>query len=838
MKTPTKTRKFDLRQHVDKLTKTNRKDRYVCPICEGTTLTISSKNGAYNCWSGCDTSEIREAIAPWQNWENCPPRKKIEKKRIVPEPQPLPNGKIKLARIKDYTPPQTKQDPWLPDRFRERWNIPKQGVKETIYIYSQNQWVSRYDYIKDGKPQKECIPKHRLGMDEIKWGKGDRPWRCYGYEQIASVPRDRWILGCEGEKTAETLRGVGLAAISWLGSGWSEDQLRKSIRELKASKSKGFAYFPDFDQAGIKKAKAIFDICCEESYPCLIIGLHNYDPDIEPGDDIGDIIHKKIREKNMDKSRIVTELNALVNKHKTIGSHYEDNYGDKLKKLDSRQLLDHLDRIYGQSGRLKYNELSGAIELDNEIIQIDLIYLTLAREDGLSVTKTLASDTMIEVARNHSYHPVKRYLEAVEKNTKPISISNLSSRYFGTKSPIYNKFIEKTLIAAVARAFKPGCKHDTTLVLQGKQGVGKSTFFETLGGDWFDSSMQGCQSKDDLLILHSAWIEEWGEIERVFGKRQSGEIKAFLSRGTDQFRRPYDRASQAYQRSSIIVGSVNESDFLVDSTGNRRYWVIPIQCDKIDLKLLKKERDQIWAKAVELYRSGSAWWLSAEEDQLNQRNNIKFEIQDEWQPRILEFLRNQRETTVSELLIDCLDFLPREVDRKNQCRVANILKKLGGKKLGQKRYKGKNSVVWRLPEAQDIPDPISIGKTQNPETLTPQSFPPLNTPHIPKPENKSKRGENTILPATAFNKISAATEKVYEVYEGSEATALPGIEPAYSEGDSVRYVGTRCKSYEKLSLTIKRIIKNPLSTCSYICNTNSSLGVTPELKEDELKPLP
>jgi predicted P-loop ATPase len=77
----------------------------------------------------------------------------------------------------------------------------------------------------------------------------------------------------------------------------------------------------------------------------------------------------------------------------------------------------------------------------------------------------------------------------VSKSITPLSLENLATRYFGTNNPIYDIFLKRTLIAAVARAYEPGCKHDTTLVLQGKQGAGKSSFFNVLGGDWFDDSM-------------------------------------------------------------------------------------------------------------------------------------------------------------------------------------------------------------------------------------------------------------------------------------------------------------------------------------------------------------
>ena len=107
------------------------------------------------------------------------------------------------------------------------------------------------------------------------------------------------------------------------------------------------------------------------------------------------------------------------------------------------------------------------------------------------------------------------------------------------------------------------------MVLQGKQGAGKSSFFNVLGGEWFDDSMGAANNKDDLIILHKSWIQEWGEIERTLSKRQSEELKAFITRRKDIFRPPYGRSALEFARQSIIVGTANGTDFLVDSTKKR-----------------------------------------------------------------------------------------------------------------------------------------------------------------------------------------------------------------------------------------------------------------------------
>ena len=258
---------------------------------------------------------------------------------------------------------------------------------------------------------------------------------------------------------------------------------------------------------------------------------------------------------------------------KTLEQQFKNNQG--LIRLDTRKLIEYIRTTYRD--RLKLNLLNQRVELDGEQILTETAYLSLAEYDGIDCSKNKAADAFERIAEENAYHPVINYLDTVARQIAPIDIDNLSVRYFGTSNPLYDTFLKKTLIAAVARVYEPGCKHDTTLVLQGEQGAGKSSFFDVLGGEWFDDSMGDGRAKDDLIVLHKSWLQEWGEIERVFSKRQAGELKAFLARRTDTFRPPYGRTALEFPRHSIIVGSVNDCQFLVDSTGNRRYWVVPIE---------------------------------------------------------------------------------------------------------------------------------------------------------------------------------------------------------------------------------------------------------------------
>jgi len=112
--------------------------------------------------------------------------------------------------------------------------------------------------------------------------------------------------------------------------------------------------------------------------------------------------------------------------------------------------------------------------------------------------------------------------------------------------------------------------------LQSPQGWQKSQFLKKLAGDWFDDSFGAMSDKDERLKLHSAWILEWAELETVFKRKDVAATKAFLSCASDSIRPPYGRETVKMLRPSIIVGTTNETEFLSDTTGNRRFWVVPV----------------------------------------------------------------------------------------------------------------------------------------------------------------------------------------------------------------------------------------------------------------------
>lgn len=209
--------------------------------------------------------------------------------------------------------------------------------------------------------------------------------------------------------------------------------------------------------------------------------------------------------------------------------------------------------------------------------------------------------------------------------------------------------------------------------------------------------------------LHSAWITEWGELDRVFSRRDIGTVKNFVSSRSDNFRQPFGKVTETNWRQGIIVGSTNTNDFLLDPTGARRYLVIPVT-QFIKFNLLEQEVEQLWAAVVALYKKGHDWHLTKTEKAANVKNNQHFERDEPWSKAIIDFLACRASTTTSEILSDCLKIELSRQDRAAQMRVADVLKSLRWIKKHTRTGK-----IWLQNES--LAEKSSHGSHQNSESL-------------------------------------------------------------------------------------------------------------------------
>ena len=220
-------------------------------------------------------------------------------------------------------------------------------------------------------------------------------------------------------------------------------------------------------------------------------------------------------------------------------------------------------------------------------------------------------DAVNVVAQERSFHPVRDYLNECQWDGVP-RVDTLLIDYLGAEDNAYTRAVtRKTLVAAVARIYRPGCKFDYMLTLRGRQGLGKSALIAKLGGPWFSDTFTTMQGKDAYEQVQGVWIMEVGELAGM-RKAEAETIKLYISKQVDRFRPAYGRRLQEFPRQCVFIGTTNETQFLRDTTGNRRFWVVDTpntpthdMWDELTPETVK----QIWAEAVELYNAGEKLYL-------------------------------------------------------------------------------------------------------------------------------------------------------------------------------------------------------------------------------------
>jgi len=280
----------------------------------------------------------------------------------------------------------------------------------------------------------------------------------------------------------------------------------------------------------------------------------------------------------------------------------------------------------------------------------------LTDDDVLNVMEVMQSDLFpsigVETVRHgvqaaaagNTFHPVREYLESLQWDGVGRAAA-LFTTYFpcASEDPQYLRAVgEKFLIGAVARVMQPGCKVDTMPVIAGSQGQKKSSGLAALVGDqWYGNDMPDMTQKDAKEWLRGKWMAEIGELSAMRGK-DIEHIKNFLSTTSDSYRKSYGHVTQTYPRQTVFAGTVNGNEYLSDETGNRRFWPLQmIDGALVDVEGLARDRGQLWAEALHMYRSGTAWWFDEGESATLSAQQAAVRSVDIDETRVVEWLREQ-----------------------------------------------------------------------------------------------------------------------------------------------------------------------------------------------------
>lgn len=354
---------------------------------------------------------------------------------------------------------------------------------------------------------------------------------------------------------------------------------------------------------------------------------------------------------------------------------------------------------------------------------------------------TKANHAVLAAAAKRMYHPIREYLSSLPPWDGVPRVETLVIDYFGAADNAYTRAVtRKTFAAAVARVFQPGIKFDYMLVLNGRTGLGKSTFFDKLAGEWFSDSLtfaDMAKGKDAPEKVQGFWILEIPELAGI-RKTDVNNVKAFLSRRDDNYRASYGHNSESHPRQCIIVGSTNSESmgFLRDVTGNRRFWPVRVGgtearrgWDVTDADVLQiwAEAKAIWEKGEQLYLEGEAADMaeSAQKDALETderegmvRDYLETFLPENWDLLDLylrqEFFRSsddptrpkgsiRRETVCNmEIWCECFGKRREDFERQESYKIMSIMEKIGGWEKSDKKRK--------LPIYGSVPVWVRVGR--------------------------------------------------------------------------------------------------------------------------------
>lgn len=354
---------------------------------------------------------------------------------------------------------------------------------------------------------------------------------------------------------------------------------------------------------------------------------------------------------------VPVEFEALLNKIKLDQNNSKGSFIFPVLNKQNRpaQVTENLDALIAFKGiTIRYNQISK----DPEILmpgltcvsdEVDNTSITLLADEavkfGMSANRVPEMATAI--ASQKPYCPIQTYIESnlwdgaprFDQFISQIKTDNLTMASF---------LLRKWFIQAVGAIYESnGLSGAGTIVFTGNQGAGKTRLFKDLTSGVSDYFLEGAtlnpESKDSVLTVCSHWIVELGELDATFKKSEIAQLKAFLTRNMDTLRRPYARKDSNFPRRTVFAGTVNDLEFLRDSTGNRRFWPIEVSAIKRDPSI---NYQQLWAEVKTWFDSGESWHLDSAEIKMLNDYSERFTISDP----IIEALHSSYDfTTYKEL---------------------------------------------------------------------------------------------------------------------------------------------------------------------------------------------
>ena len=458
-----------------------------------------------------------------------------------------------------------------------------------------------------------------------------------------AIEHQKTIFYVEGEKDTNTLMRKGYTVFTCGGSGdW-----KKSVSEIV--RQANVIILADNDEPGEQLAYQVMQDLQLISNSVRIIKpmpdvdkaditdyfeaghtVEEFENLIRNVDDTESICTDVQQDQKQDtgKKRTVTQKSKdeVVGGPALVFKFLDCNYDEDGNVKSVKQLVHNFEIVMDKdsrfAGKIRLNEfaqqpyLYGSVPWENEnncrawSSHDDSALFSLIQADyGLKSRQDFA-DALKNVSMRNKFHPVRELLDSLTWDGKE-HIRSLLPEYLGAEDSDYTYQVMRLwMLGAVSRVYKPGSKFDYTIILQGSQGIGKSTFLKLMALDdlWFNDSLDSLDSDKAVQSLTGSWIIELAELKslaRTAGGVES--VKRFLTATQDKYRIPYERRADTFYRQCVFAGTTNKDDFLQDETGNRRFLIIHTGFTKTSKSLFTPEVmddiKQAWAEAVHIWKN-------------------------------------------------------------------------------------------------------------------------------------------------------------------------------------------------------------------------------------------
>lgn len=598
-------------------------------------------------------------------------------------------------------------------------------------------YVCRFD--PEGE-RKQVVPyswcKHPDGAERWTWrgitGSAKRP--LYGLHRLAAMP-DADVILVEGEKTADAaqhIMGESAVVVTWMGG--VETSNRVQVRALSGRR---VILWPDFDdltypdnheragqrmdfheQPGIR---AMMNIAQSLKGVAREVHMVRYAFDDKPhGWDLADAqadgwdlhaVMAYMGENTGDPWHIASgkpltpaapaapanDNDPLVPIDAAVNPFGFPHMSDKGQPMNTVENLEYLMDQYGIAAR--YNQVRKQVEVtvpQREYTADNRANAALAELTSICarnrMPQSMLADYVKLLADRNAYNPVCDWINSKPWDGKQRILQLQDTVQVAGDPLLKNQLIYRWLISAVAALFKPhGFTSHGVLVFTGEQGQGKTSWVKALVPEQMGMVLEGAtldpENKDSVVNAVSHWLVELGELDATFRKADIARLKSFVTRAVDKLRRPYDRIESEYQRRTVFFASVNEDRYLVDDTGNRRWWTVPVVSINYRHGI---DMQQVWAELLVHYQRGEQHWLTDDEQRALNALNTGHEAVDpveeiiaarfDWE--CMPGLPGWRDMTATEVL-QAIGY-----DKTNKAQATHaskVLKKLTGKEPHRKK---------------------------------------------------------------------------------------------------------------------------------------------------------